>query len=235
MLALALIFALLAAGSAYLYLSRLSTAGNRDQGMVVIASREIPARTSISRSMVREVKRPLACILPGAARSLSQVVGRVAEERILPGEEVLFDRLARPGDGKSGLAYQIPDGLRAVSVGVDEVTAVGWNLTPGDRVDVLAVLDLPEAGSTSVTISNLVVQDVLVLAVGGAASSSSTGLGGKKGEVKTITLAVTPDEAKSLLMADVKGELRLALRPVLDRGRASTAPLQLSALASVPR
>jgi Flp pilus assembly protein CpaB len=41
------------------------------------------------------------------------------------------------------LTFKIAPGMRAVSIGVKEVVIAGGNITPGDRVDVIGVVEVP--------------------------------------------------------------------------------------------
>ena len=54
--------------------------------------------------------------------------------------DIASDDLALNAD--TSLAFIVPDGFRAMSVSVDKVVGVGGLIRPGDRVDVLAVLEI---------------------------------------------------------------------------------------------
>jgi pilus assembly protein CpaB len=107
---------------------------------VVTAVKDIPARTSISGSMVRIVDIPLTAKLPLAVSSVEQTEGKVTKLPIYQGEQVLPSKLFA-GQEDSGLAFVGPPGKRAVAVGVNEVVGSGGLIVPGDYVDVLAVID----------------------------------------------------------------------------------------------
>ena len=47
---------------------------------------------------------------------------------------------------------------------------------------------------------------------------------------RTVTLAVTPDQAQRLILAEEKGKIRLALRPVEDHSPADVDTVRLSDL-----
>ncbi len=67
-----------------------------------------------------------------ASEELSEVEGRIAAQRVARGEFV-------PADGL--VVEAAPNGLRAMSIPVDESRAVAGELVVGDRVDVLTVVD----------------------------------------------------------------------------------------------
>lgn len=225
MIILAVILALLATGMCYFYLQgAIEKADQTEKAQVVKAKVEIPEDTEIRREMVELVKVPVDSIHSRALRSLDDVVGLIAQDAIIAGEQVLQDRVVKKGDIKAGLPYQIPAGKRAFTVAVDEVAAVGWHLKPGDYVDILGTVQVPEKGKVSV----VVLQDVPVLAVG--KDMQVTREEGKevKTEVKTVTLAVTIQEARPLMLASEEGKMRFALRSPVDHQRQTIVPFAMN-------
>ncbi len=229
MIVLAFVLAVLAAAAGYLYLYQASEAAQKvEKGSVVVTREAVPAKTMVTYDSVELAKIPVAYIHPRAARKLDDVVGKIAREPLVAGEQVLLDRLVKQGDMKEGFSYAVPPGKRAVSVAVDEVTAVGWHLQPGDHVDVLGTLEIPGTGNENKTFTVVALQDVQVLAVGKNTQIVQDQGKDTKVEVKTVTLAVSLDEAKQLILADEKGKIRLALRPALDREKTVSPPFELN-------
>ena len=224
MIILAVILALLATGMCYFYLQNaVEKADQTEKAQVVQARVEIPKDTNITKEMVELVKVPVDSIHSRALRSLDDVVGKIALDAIISGEQVLQDRLVKEGDTKAGLPYQIPAGKRAITVAVDEVAAVGWHLQPGDHVDILGIVTAGEQGKSSV----VVLQDVLVLAVG--KNMQVTREQGTEAtiEVKTVTLAVTLQEARPLMLVNEEGKMRFALRSPVDHERQTIVPFTM--------
>lgn len=108
---------------------------------VVVATAPINPRTIITPEMVRVQRLPAAAVHPTAARSTTDVVGKVARVAMVGDEQVLTSKLFLQRE-QSGLAFQVPDGMRAVSVGVSEVTGSGGMIVPGDHVDVIGVFEM---------------------------------------------------------------------------------------------
>jgi pilus assembly protein CpaB len=224
MIILAVILALLATGMCYFYLQNaVEKADQTEKAQVVQARVEIPKDTNITKEMVELVKVPVDSIHSRALRSLDDVVGKNALDAIIPGEQVLQDRLVKEGDTKAGLPYQIPAGKRAITVAVDEVAAVGWHLQPGDHVDILGIVTAGEQGKSSV----VVLQDVLVLAVGKNTRVTREQETEATIEVKTVTLAVTLQEARPLMFANEEGKMRFALRSPVDHERQTIVPFSM--------
>jgi len=62
---------------------------------------------------------------------------------------------------QAGMAFVVPDGMRAVTVAVDNITGVSGFLKLGDRVDVLATFETPGGAVT-----RTIMQDIKVLGLG---------------------------------------------------------------------
>ncbi|KUK83720.1 MAG: Flp pilus assembly protein CpaB [Pelotomaculum thermopropionicum] len=220
-LIMAVIAGLAAAGGAYLYLENLKqtyeTSG--DFIKVVTASQRIPAKTRITARMIELEDIPSKYINNRAAVDTKEVIGKIAKMDILPGEQVLRDRVAGDRDALNDLSLMLQQGKRAVTIPVNEVSGLAGLLRPGDRVDVLGTFDLQGAvGQGKYSITTLLIQNVDVLSVDQNTIPSS-GSNNQKDPVpaRTITLSVTPEQAQPLVLCSEKGALRLILRPAADR------------------
>ena len=161
-----------------------------------------------------------------AVKSPQEVAGWVAVTRISAGDIITRSNVRQPS-AALGLAFLVPEGMRAVTVALDQVSGVAGLAKPGDHVDVIATFDLPQ---TNTTITRTVLQDVEVLAVGSqvvpaeaeqaeGAQPPQQGEGARPQQTKvepTATLAVTPEEAEKLVLADSEGKIRLSLRRAGD-------------------
>jgi pilus assembly protein CpaB len=175
-----------------------------DQKNVLVSSRQIDAAARIEDSMFKSKVVPASLLPPDAFTDAKSLAGRVTVLAIPPGIPITKAMLAPPG-AEPGLRARIPAGCRAVSVSVNEESAVAGFLTPGARVDVSAV-------NARCGISKLILTDVEVGAVG--QSLSQIGADGKTVKVsKSVTLFLKPDQVEVLnANAGAKGQIRLALR-----------------------
>ena len=224
-LLLALLLTVLTAVVAQRFLTGLEKAaaeGNLED--VVVAVRDIPARTMLTGDMLSVVQVATGARHPGAVQAKDQLVGKLTVQPLVAGEQVLLARIFSSAD-QSGLAYQIPDGYRAVSVGANLRVAVNYYLRPGDYVDVIASFDLPvpdkfEPLTKEVReqYSRILLENVAVLAVGPEIRAGTAGVVGSE----TVTLAVTPAQAEKLVWAEDYGKIRLALRPATDNTTVNT-------------
>ena len=228
---IALIAGLAAALTAHYYLNKLKqeNAGISYQ-KIVVARKDIPARTVLSSEWVEEIECPAGWIPPGAITHSSEVSGMINLTPLLKGEPLLRGHLGRLQESGQGLAFKVPPGKRAVTVAVDEVSGVGGLLSPGDRVDVLGSIEIAaDSSGRKEAVTVAAVQNVEVLAVGkNTESSTSENAEGKTkaGETKTVTLALTPEEARPLILLSDRGKIRLLLRSPADQEKAPLAPFR---------
>lgn len=206
----AVLFGLASAAVTYNYLLELNnrtvpTLVKPQLEQVVVAVREIPSKTVLTRDAVAYAEFPAEAILPGSITEIEEVIGMVTKSPIVAGEIINASRLWPKGT-TPGLTFQIPLGKRAITIGINEVIGVAGFVKPGDYVDVLATLEAPNGGYVTTTI----LQHVLVLAV---AQQTEDREGGEAKLTTTLTLAVTLDEAEKLTLAEEQGVLRIVLRP----------------------
>ncbi len=190
------------------------------EATVLVAARDISFDSQIKEDMLMFVDIPERYTQPKVAYHKERVVGKFALAPIMRGEQILMTKLgkekqaekkAEEGRRMPGrLSMSVPIGKRAITIPVGPTQAVGGFIKQGDHVDVLgmfiaAKLKLqPEAKTTIVTLF----QDVLVLASAGS----------------SITLALSPEEAGIISIAQNEGKILLVLRPQAETGE-HTLPL----------
>jgi pilus assembly protein CpaB len=267
---------------------------------VVVANAPIEPRTVITPDLVRVQQLPAQAVHPSALHSTAEVIGKVARTAMTADEQVLTTKLFLQR-GESGLALMVPEGMRAVSVNVNEVIGSGGMILPGDHVDVIGIfqmhLPLPSPTASpivtatpvapiaehdnravfnqgivsdkdpafSTSISTVVLEDVPILAIAQKREGEDTNNNSNQPfannltasnpntnatnanqvqqqqqrsnpptqpGAKTATMAVSPDDALKLVLAESQGQIRLALRrPANDKdATAKSAPVPVTAL-----
>lgn len=191
---------------------------------VVVAARDLPAGTIVRREDVETVDWPGGAIPEGFATQPGDVVGRGLIIEVRRNEPMLGWKLAEKEAG-GGLSITIPEGLRAVSVEVDEVVGVAGFVLPGTRVDVLATV-MPGTDRRQTT-TRIILQNVRALA---ADQQYQQDIDGEPQYVTVVTLLVTPDEAEALTLAATEGRIQLALRNTLDIEEVDTRGRQITTL-----
>jgi pilus assembly protein CpaB len=178
---------------------------------VVLAARDLAAGTILQPLDIKVVQWPAGLAPPTYLSDESAVLGRGLIAHVTADEPLLEAKLAMPGQG-GGLSVVIPEGMRAVSVKVDEVIGVAGFVLPGTRVDVLATF--AEDGDRDVAVTRVILQNVETLAAGQTTQPDAEG---KPQTVPVITLLVSPEEAEDLTLAATEGQIQLALRGSLDQ------------------
>ena len=165
----------------------------------------------------------------GSFTTLEQVVGRVAATSILPGDLITENKLAPKGT-VPGITALLSPNQRAMTVKVDEASGVAGFLTPGNRVDVVVVVDKGEYNKDP--IAKLLFQNLKVLGTGQKLENRP---GDKPQIVPTVTLEVTPEQGERLALAAQEGRISLVLRGQGDQQLVETLGADASKLFGKPR
>jgi len=233
--------AVIAALAYYLAISKAidNRIGDLDKKTTVLtALRVIPAGTRIDQSMFIETSYPLTYFHEQMAQSPRDVVGQVAFATIHANEPIFKSKLV-PFD-ETSLDRRIPEGKRAITIGIrddQDVIGVGGLLRPGHFVDVLVTHYLStkeiERGAAMTDLlagqaQNLkaevrtVFQNIQILAVGQDLRIQTADINrrttGTQQDLtnKNITVALTPAEVQTLVLAQQTGRITLALRRFND-------------------
>jgi pilus assembly protein CpaB len=202
---------LVAAGvTAYTYRFLSQAEPVDDTTQIVVAALPVSVGSRLTEADLRVSPWPKAMTIDGSFEKISDVVGRGVVVPLIPNEPVLTSKLAASGSG-AGLMATIPDGMRAVSVKVNDVIGVAGFVVPGSRVDVILSGSPTESGS--IEMAKVILENVQVLAAGQNIESDEKG---KPMSAQVVTLLVTPDESQKLALASIDGKIQLALRNPLD-------------------
>ncbi|RCK79980.1 MAG: Flp pilus assembly protein RcpC/CpaB [Candidatus Ozemobacter sibiricus] len=188
----------------------------------MVAKKRIPVRTRLEPKLlnemfeIKEINASDALHFPNAFTAIASLANRFTAVPILQGDVMTEQRLLAE-DAIPDLAHAIPPGKRAVSIAVSKVTGVGGFIQQGNYVDVIATFKLKNRE----TVSKIVLQDILVLAVGnmfqfdGSLASTPPAIAAAK--VDLVTLAVTPEELERLMFLDSGVTFRLVLKNPKDK------------------
>lgn len=135
------------------------------RSQVAVAARDLPLGSVLRTEDIRLVSWPADALPLGYATSTAELVGRGLITPVRANEPLLSSKLADRESG-GGMPILIPEGMRALSVRVDEVVGVAGFVLPGTRVDVLVTVDDRNGGNRENTISRVVLQNIAVLASG---------------------------------------------------------------------
>jgi pilus assembly protein CpaB len=211
-LAGAIFFGLMAIWAAQKYVqTRVTKDIAQTRTRVILAKTEIPLGTQIGEQHVQVVDYPVELKPENAMIKKEEVLGRVAYTNISAKTPILNTQLSGLG-AQPGMAGVTTEGMRSVSVRVDEASSVAGFVTPGSYVDVIAIMTPQLDGAKPV--SKVILQKVKVLAGG---QQMQTKTDGKPVSVNTVTLEVTPPQAEKLKLAEAEGRIQLSIRNAVDQ------------------
>ena len=202
-----------------------ATAADAPTDAVVVAGEDLPLGAALEADDLRVIRFPQGQAPEGAFSDPAEIVGRGIIVPLVKNEIVLPAKLASKEAG-SGLPPVIPEGMRALSVRVNEVVGVAGYVLPGTRVDVLATQS--PTNQPIDTVTKVVLTNVQVLTAGTRMEQDQTDQ--KPIQVTVVTLLVSPDQAERLTLASTEGKIQLALRNPLDLGSPATTGIRPSTL-----
>jgi pilus assembly protein CpaB len=173
---------------------------------IVIATGPLRFGTQIVPENLREVAWPEEAIPAGTFGSISELAAggkRIVLASIERNEPILRAKVTGPGQ-KATLSAVIQDGMRAITVRVNDVEGVAGFVLPGDHVDVLLTRQAERTSGTN----DVVLQNTRVLAVDQLADDASD----RPTVVKAVTLEVDTVGAQKIALAASLGNLSLMLR-----------------------
>lgn len=180
------------------------------------------ARTAIVRGQILKPADLVARAWPATALSADYILGgsaaekslagAVAREPFVAGEPIIGAKLVHPGE-RGFLAAVLRPGMRAVSVPVDATSGISGFVFPGDRVDILITLPVPQTGGANSSgyqhrAAETVLRDVRVIAIDQRLDSKD----GQAVLARTVTFEVTPKQSEIIAVAADIGKLSLSLR-----------------------
>ena len=178
----------------------------------VVAAKNLAMGARITEADVKPVAWPEDAPVEGGFSEVNQVVGRGVLEPIVMNEPVTQRKLASPEAG-AGLPPTIKEGMRALSLRVNDVVGVAGYVLPGTKVDVLVTLREQPNAATNMT--KVVVDNVHVLAAG-KIYDTEQGRTGQAIDTAVVTLMLTPEQAEKVALAASEGQILLTLRNPLD-------------------
>lgn len=177
--------------------------------LVYVAATTIPFDTPINNTQIKLAPWPKDNV-PSEAfteedikKDPNAIVGKVAQRDLYTNEILLKPQIKEHGVG-STLSALIQEGMRAISVRVDDVAGVAGFILPGNNADIIATRS---EGGTYTLLKN-----IKILAIDQTASTDQD----KPAVVRALTLEVTPKDAEKLAQAMQAGSLQFTLRNPID-------------------
>jgi pilus assembly protein CpaB len=238
MIAFAVVFGLLAVFVAQSWLN--NAAANRMRNLearkdtaptstIVVAAERLPYGTELAANHMREIAWPADALPVGAFAKISDILGagkRVVLSPVEANEPLLAVKMTGPGQ-RATLSALVGEGMKAVTVRVNDVEGVGGFVLPGDRVDVVLTRQIDKGNATT----EVVLQNARVLAVDQSADERSS----KPSVAKAVTLEVDTIAAQKVWLAASVGNLSLLLRKAGENAPERTRRVTLDDLSKPER
>jgi pilus assembly protein CpaB len=190
---------------------------------IVVASKPLRFGNELGAMSLKEIPWPEDAIPAGAFSKIADVLAngrRVVLTGIEANEAILSSKITGAGQ-RATLSATLIDGMKAVTIRVNDVEGVAGFVLPGDRVDVALTRQMDKAATTDV-----VLQNTRVLAIDQTADERND----KPSVVKAVTLEVDTAAAQKLALAASVGTLSLMLRKAGEVTAESTRRISLGDL-----
>jgi pilus assembly protein CpaB len=174
--------------------TKSSAEAREAQTAVVIVDTRVPkgADANTIKAATHQGTVQRKALAPGALTSEAQIGSRVALADLLPGDQLVKDRL--------GAVDELPAGTTRVAIKLDAERAVGGLIEPGSFVDVYISTD-KQSDNNVPAVTALAFQKLKVTNVQTAATTTD-----EKGAVKAssyvVTLALSADQGKLVAGAE---------------------------------
>lgn len=208
---------------------------------VVVAKRDIAPYTKITAEMVSIQNIDTDMAIQNYFTVTEDVVGKISKSDIYEGEVISSVRVAGETDTSLGLAMQLEEGKRAITVAVDVEKGISATIKTGNYVDVIYVgrFEAEGVGGTHTASSYFdavagakkpmnsqtlyhgfgeyfavtALQNIKVVSLDNIFYKDDS-----KTSYQSVTLEVTPEQAAQIaLMSGGEGAIRLSLRPQEDK------------------
>lgn len=137
---------------------------------------------------------------------VDEFVGAVIRVNVDEGQPVSHSMVVLPGERGFMAAVLAPDS-RAVSIAVSATTGISGFVFPGDRVDILLTQSIEGR-----QVTETLLEDIRVLAVDQRSDTDDR----DPVIASTVTLEVTPGQAKTISVAGSLGQISLSLRSLFN-------------------
>ncbi|MER9367814.1 Flp pilus assembly protein CpaB [Mesorhizobium sp. M7A.F.Ca.US.011.01.1.1] len=209
--------------------SAMAQSGAIQSSTVVVAAMPLKFGDALSADKLREVAWPAGAVPAGAFKTTKDLLAgdgaKQALQAIGVNEPILATKITGPGQ-RATLSAVLGEGMKAVSIRVNDVLGVAGFVFPGDRVDILLTRTARGDDGTDKSFVDVLLQSMKVLAIDQVADESKD----SPTVVKSVTLEASTRDAQKLTLAAGAGQLSLALRQAAANKGETTERVTLSDL-----
>jgi pilus assembly protein CpaB len=181
------------------------------QILVVVASKDVDARTPITPDLLSTASVPTSAVSPNTFLHLDDLKGMTALVKIYKGEAISKNLVAANPDVVTQQSYlPIPAGYVAITVPTNELQGVGGYIGQDDYIDIVATIDLSQfAPNKTHQVTRTVFTAVHVIEVGPQTPIARSG--STQGVVSSLTVVMTLCDAQYMNWLMTNATLRYTL------------------------
>lgn len=196
---------------------------------LVVAKDELLPGSAIKETDLALRDMPLDSMSDSAFRSPGELIGRVVVSQIVKGQ-VVMDSFLAPKGTAGGAQAMVPEGMRAITLEVNEFSGVAGLLTPGSHVDLVQTIQSKDEKAGP--IAKTIVENLKIIAVGRRLGNPPPTAPGdaEPAMVRSVTLLATTEQAATIDLASHLGSPRLVLRNTLDEKHADSKGVTVAEL-----
>lgn len=194
---------------------------------VVVPMRKLYRGETVSQELLvtRPIPKKYADSNSVTAASFELALGQRVDFDVDEGRPLLWAHLE--GGKTPTFSGKVPEGLRAMTVRVDDINSISGFLQPQDRVDLLMSYGSGEKQEIFPLIERLEVIATGVQTLVDKNSTSATR------SFSTITIQVSPDQAQRITLAQSVGKITAVLRNPGDEAPLTGIPMTVSKLLGI--
>ncbi|MBI3272141.1 MAG: Flp pilus assembly protein CpaB [Planctomycetes bacterium] len=200
--------------------------GDVNEVAILVAKADLERSTELTEDMVTVKMVPERYVpmeaLRDSDRDRKVYIGQILHDNVKK-DAYLMTLYFNPGETRESLETRVSDGMRAITIRVDDTSGFSGMLRPGMYVDLIGtfevelkyILGTQVTEQESLTKTFTLLKRKPVLAVGkelGNPTGVDTTGPVEETEYTTVTLQVTPQEAQEIVYAQNKGRINLVLR-----------------------
>ncbi|MHA7281429.1 Flp pilus assembly protein CpaB [Arthrobacter sp. TMS2-4] len=135
---------------------------------VLVVATVVPAGTPAEELMpfLTTKSLPATAVGESALRDLESSAGKITAVELMPGEQLIAERLVDPDDAAVTGSVDVPEGLQEVSFTIEPDRAVGGKIAPGDTIGMFISLETggleeePDVSTTKLALHKILVTSV---------------------------------------------------------------------------
>lgn len=206
---IAAVIALIAGFATYFFAMELKTSKivtGVDKATVLVAIQDIKEDTILTKEMFQEIELPQTAVSFGTISDVNDVIGYMATDKILKGEQLMARRIARVGDERADkrLSYELSNGMYAYTITVEAENSVGFFIKEKDIINIY---------NRATPAAEPVLSNITVIRVSDYVSNVQQDAGVAITAYTSITLALTKEQISKIMAID---SLRVTLVPYVE-------------------